>query len=333
MKKGKLLHNSLIRSVLRVPFERRESDHLGRDGAFSGLGTGITLNTTVYGGEGAEKLAFYRAFNGALAAGMEPSGAELGLLFPEGETEQGIKARMERFNEAAKAEGVKLLGGHTAVSNGVTRPVYTVVITGERTYGAKEHRCSEAGKDGLSRAREELPGRDLILTGHAGEAGTRILIWERLPELKKRFSPEWLAGLAESNEKLSCAPETAVFRRIGAILHDVSEGGLYSALYELAEGYRCGFRVDLRAVPIRQETVEICEFLEGDPFALLSTGCMLAAVADGQETVRELAESGIDAAVIGKLTGGRDKVLIKGEEEGFLGRPGQDMIMRLENFG
>jgi len=317
MRKGKIPYNSLIRSVLRVPFERRETDCIGRDGAFC-RSAGLSVNATVYGGKSAEALAFYRSFNGALAAGIEPEGVMLSLVFPTEETEPSVKARMEAFRAAAEREGVRIEGGHTAFSDSVKVPVMTVTVFGEKAY------IPEGGP---------LPGRDLILTKYAGDAGALVFSREKADTLKKRLSGAFLEGLGEVENELSCRAETGILRREGALLHDVSEGGLLSALYELAEGYRIGFSVDLQRVPLRQETVEICEILGGDPFSLLSTGCMLAAVKDGGRVVSELMAAGVPAAVIGEVREGRGKVLLRGGEEGFMERPGADLIMELENFG
>jgi len=323
MRKGKISYNSLIRSVLRVPFERREPDHIGRDGAFSASMEGLSLNTTVYGGPDAEKLAFYRAFNGALAAGVRPEFAEVSLMLPLTETEPGVRRRMEALCCAAEAESVAIRGGHTGFSGAVSLPVITVVIGGRRDPEA-------AGQEIPGK---ELIGRDLVLTKRAGDAGAMVLSRESRGELGKRLAGGYIDGMGRVSELLSCAPETRIFRGFGALLHDVSEGGLYSALYELSEGYGAGFRADLQKVPLSQETVEFCEILGGDPYTLLSTGCMLAAVRDGERAVEALRGAGVEAAVIGSVTEGHGKILLRGGEESFLGRPEQDLLMRLENFG
>ena len=323
MRKGKVSYHSLVRSVLRLPFERREADHIGRDGAFFGS-AGVSLNTTVYGGENAEALAFYRAYNGALAAGIAPAGAVLSLTLPTAETEEKLKRRMAAFQRAAAAEDVPILGGHTAFSDAVRVPILTVSVVGPR--------AADAPGEGAFRP-EELYGRDLVLTKTAGEAGASVLLRERAEMLKKRLSAGFLEEAGKVGLHLSCRAETAVLREEGALLHDVSEGGLYAALWELAEGYQTGFFVDLGAVPLKQETVEICEILLGDPYSLLSTGAMLAAVPDGERAVKRLAERGVPAAVIGRIVPGRDKILKRGGDEGSMGRPGPDFLTELEDFG
>ena len=325
MKKGKLLYNSLVRSVLRVPFLQRESDHIGRDGAFSGSENGITVNTTVYGGKDAEKLAFYRAFNGALAAGIEPETAELSLLFPLSEIEPSVKRRMEAFQCVASAEGVRITGGHTACSDSVSSPVYTVVIAGKR--------WRKDGRIQQEFSAEDLEGRDLIFTKTAGAAGAFVIGNEKREMLRKRFSSAFLDGMEPVGESFSCRKEADILRAHDALLHDVSEGGALSALYELSEGFQAGFSVDMKEIPLKQETVEICEFFDLSPYSLLSTGSMLAAVRDGEAVVEELTQAGIEAAVIGQIRKGHGKILRKGEEEGFLERPDADDLMKLEIFG
>ena len=55
-------------------------------------------------------------------------------------------------------------------------------------------------------------------------------------------------------------------------MHDVTEGGIYGALWELAEASGVGLEIDLKAIPIRQETVEVCEQFHLNPYQLISSG-------------------------------------------------------------
>ena len=118
---------------------------------------------------------------------------------------------------------------------------------------------------------------------------------------------------------LSVIPEAAVAVKSGAsAMHDVSEGGIFGALWELAESAGVGLEIDLKKIPIRQETVEICEFFDLNPYKLLSGGCLLIATEDGNGLVMELEKADIPAVIIGKATDSNDRVLINEEERRFL---------------
>jgi hydrogenase maturation factor len=91
-----------------------------------------------------------------------------------------------------------------------------------------------------------------------------------------------------------------------------------------------GLEIDLKKIPIRQETIEICEFFDLNPYKLLSGGSLLMASEDGNALVRALGKSGICATIIGKATEGNDRVLISGEERRFLETTQTDELWKLE---
>ena len=88
--------------------------------------------------------------------------------------------------------------------------------------------------------------------------------------------------------------------------------------------------MELKQIPVRQETIEICEFFSLNPYQLFSTATLLAAVPDGARTVRELAAEHIPAAVIGRVTEGIARRMFHGgQEAGFLERPQPDEIEKV----
>ena len=97
----------------------------------------------------------------------------------------------------------------------------------------------------------------------------------------------------------------------------------------MAEASGVGLEIDLKKIPIRQETVEICEYFDLNPYELISSGCMLMAAADGNTIVRELEKSGIHAAVVGKAVKGQDRVLYAAEEKRFLEPPKSDELYKV----
>lgn len=101
-----------------------------------------------------------------------------------------------------------------------------------------------------------------------------------------------------------------------------------TALWELAGYYGRGMRVKLRDIPVKQETIEICEVLEINPYHLLSGGCMLLTADNGYRLCEELCELGIPATVIGRTTSDLDKAIINGDGVGFLNRPQTDEYIR-----
>lgn len=112
-------------------------------------------------------------------------------------------------------------------------------------------------------------------------------------------------------------------------MHDITEGGVFGALWEMAEGSGVGLDADLKAIPIRQETVEICEYFGLNPYQIMSSGSMMIATDDGHGLVMELQKAGIHAAVVGRATDGNDRVLRNGEDVRYLDRPQTDELYKV----
>ena len=87
-----------------------------------------------------------------------------------------------------------------------------------------------------------------------------------------------------------------------------------------------GIEVDLKKIPVRQETVEICEVLGVNPYELYGAGALLIVSDKGNQLLHELEKQQIPAAIIGKVTKENGKVILNGEEVRFLDRPKNDAI-------
>lgn len=174
-------------------------------------------------------------------------------------------------------------------------------------------------------------GQDLVVGGFIGLEGT-VYAAEHLRERLQRTLPGTLLHRAMGLQKeMRKKPEEAVLGRGDvAAAETVGEGGILAALWNLAEQEKAGLTVYLRQIPIRQETIEICEALELNPYGLLSGGCTLFAADNGNDLLYFLKEADIYGAVIGKVTKGRDRVIINGGVRSYLNRPAPDEIKKLE---
>ena len=165
----------------------------------------------------------------------------------------------------------------------------------------------------------------LVLAG-----GRETLAKEKEEELLTRFAPSFLKQAKEFDQMLSVLPEAMIAREHAvAAMHDVTEGGIFGALWEMAEASGVGLEIDLKKIPVRQETIELCEFFDVNPYELISSGCMLMAGDRGHDLVRELEKAKIPAAVIGKAVEGKARRILNGEEEAYLERPRTDELYRI----
>lgn len=264
------------------------------------------------------KLAIQITANDLASAGAEPIGVMLTILLPDGTREIALKRIMEQMECACREAKMQILGGHTEVTAVVKQPVVNVAGVAKAKKGSL---ISTAG----ARA-----GMDIVVSKWVGIEGTMIFAKEKEAELKEHFPADFVDTAIGFDRYLSVVPEAAVATQSSvAAMHDVTEGGLFGALWEMAEASGVGLEIDLKKIPIRQETVEICEYFDVNPYGLISSGMMLMASADGNALVLALQEAGIPATVIGKATEGNDRVIIRDEERRFLEPPKTDELYKV----
>ena len=315
MKAGKLKESILKRSILKQLHKRNETSIVtpmvgGDFGAVSvneELAVTISSEPITLTQESVGSSAIYAACNDVACSGAKPVGVSVVLLVPTSMNEEEIRSLMKDMDAACELCGVDILSGHTEVTRVVKEPLITVTAIGV------------AKKDELIHSSMMCPGMDIVATKWVGLEGTAILAREKEEELRTRYAQPFIDRAKIFGQMMSILPEAAVAISSGAgAMHDVSEGGVFGALWEMAESAGVGLEIDLKKIPIRQETVEICEFFDVNPYKLLSGGSLLIATEDGNGLVMELEKANIPAVIIGKATEGNDRVLINDDERRFL---------------
>ncbi len=326
MKAGKVPESVLKRSIIKQIKTRRPEilmgAAVGEDCAVVELGEDevYVMSTDPITGTSHEvgSLAVHVTANDIASAGAEVIGVMLSVLLPEGTEEEELKTIMKQVEETCHELNIQTIGGHTEVTRVVNQPVLTVTGMGK------------VKKDALVTTSGAGPGDDVVVTKWIGLEGTSIIVKEKENELKKRFAPAFIREAAGFDRYMSVVPEAAVAARHGVTaMHDVTEGGIFGALWEIAEASGTGLEIDLKAIPVRQETIEVCEMFGLNPYQLISSGSMLITTQRGHDLVKELEKEGIHAAVIGKVTQGRDRVLINEDERRFLEPPKSDELYKI----
>ena len=268
--------------------------------------------------KGMGTLAVHITANDLASSGAEPVGILTCVILPPRTREKKLHDLMEEIILAANSLHIEVMGGHTEISDVVNRPVITVTGVG------KVHKDKLVSTGGLQ------PGDDLVMTKWAGLEGTSIIAEEKHEELLTRIPEQLIDAAAAMREYISVVPEAAVAVDAGVTaMHDVTEGGIYGALWEVGEASGVGIIADLDKIPIRQETIELCEFYDINPYMLISSGCMLIGTPHGNMLVDRLAEHGIRAAVIGRATEGNDRIIRSGGETRFLEPAGSDQLYKI----
>lgn len=326
LKVGKVPESVLKRSIFRQIHTRREEILLGagvgEDCAALKLAPGeiFVISTDPITGTVKDigNLAIHITLNDLASAGAEPVGVMLTILLPEGSEEQDLKSLMRQMEEGCAAANVQIMGGHTEVTRVVNQPIVSVCGVGK----AREEQLVSTGG--------ARPGHDIIITKWIGLEGTSIIAKEKEAELLTRYPDDLVETARNFDKYLSVVPEAAVAVKSGvSAMHDVTEGGIFGALWEMAESSGVGLTIDLKKIPVRQETIEVCEFFGINPYELISSGSMLMASQDGNQLVQDLERAGIPAVVVGKATAGNDRVLLNGEEQRFLEPPKTDELYRV----
>lgn len=336
MKIGRLSENIYKRSVLKeLKYKRKEiisGAGIGNNCAVFSPVNGEAVTSMAFMAGKADQIgpaAIYRAVNQIAASGAEPVAVTGVLLLTEEISEEELKTAVRRMEKTCEAIGIQMAGIDVSVipKTWISRTdtlMLTITCIGKIT-------IKHLPPDQKTWNRPARPGQDVVLTKWVGLEGTYLIAREKETELRERFSAEYIEEAKGFDRYLSIIPEaaTAMESGVGA-LHHVSEGGIFGALWEMAERSGVGLEIELKRIPIRQETVEICNYYDINPYALLSSGCLLMTADKGHNLMESLHKKGINATVIGRTTDSNDRLIINEEEKRFLTPAQQDEYFKLK---
>ena len=261
---------------------------------------------------------FQKCANNLATAGAEPVAAELVIFLPESVEEPELKALMSEAEGIAAELNIQIIGGQTRVSSAVRQPLAMVTGYGIRKTGAVQ-----------MDVRKKLAGQDIIITKWIGLEGTADLAARNQEELLTRYPAYLVEEAAAFDRYYSILPEAATaVKSGGCTMHDISEGGVFAALWEMAEGAGVGLTIDMKKLPLRQETVEVCEFCNVNPYELRSGGSLIIASPEGTAVVEALAAEGIPAVIVGRFTDSNERLILNEDEVRYMDRPQRDEIYK-----
>ena len=232
--------------------------------------------------------------NDIATSGATPRWLLTTLLFPYGVTPSEIQHVVEELREFCQLWKITLCGGHTEITDAVTRPVVIGMMAGS------------VSKSDLIDKRNMRTGDKVLITKGVAVEGTAIIAREfsdRLISLgmKDTEIDRCQAFLAN----LSIIPEATIAARYKetSAMHDVTEGGLATALEELsiAGGHR--IRINIETIPVFTETQKICRLLGIDPMGLIGSGSLLICCRAkvSQNLMSSIGDAGIAVACIGEV--------------------------------
>ena len=253
----------------------------------------------------AAKRAVYGAINSLLAVRACPKAIALTVLMSEETEEKQLKALMKEIDALCTQENIIVLSGHTAVSPHVNTLILSVTAMG-----------SQSQEDTVLPVYANL---DLVVAGTVGREGAAMLALKYGKQMEERYALSYIETAKHLFDDGSMAKVSDILREEDIIsIHDVREGGIFAALWEMASAGNVGLSVWLKNIPIKQHTIEVCEYFNLNPYMLRSGGTLLLACENGARIVEQLQKIGIEAAVIGQTTSGNDRLIHYDDEARFL---------------
>lgn len=232
--------------------------------------------------------------NDVATAGAVPRWFLATVLLPPGTSAAEAICLLSDIAVAAAELGVTVAGGHTEVTETVSRPLVSGTMLGV------------VERAGLRDKRGARPGDRVVLTKGVAVEGTALLAAELPDELRAAgVGDAELARCRALLEAISVVPEARVAAQVDGVtaMHDVTEGGLATALEELGVAAGHGLTVDVGRVPVLPETRRVCDALGLDPFGVIGSGSLLIVCRPGAVTqlLRALEGEGIAAVEIARV--------------------------------
>lgn len=241
--------------------------------------------------------------NDIATTGALPKWLLVTALLPDGVTTPAmVDSLLAQINSACQEIGVVLIGGHTEITSGLNRPILVGTMIGEVTH------------DQLVTPRGAEPGDLLLLTKGIPIEGTAIMAREFYKQISEKqdvkVTPQELANAKNylQNPGISVLKDAQLALQAGEVhaMHDPTEGGLYASLWELAKASSSSFAVDLNDVYLSPISTRICQALEVDPYAAISSGALLLAVeqSDADRICASMSSENILCSIIGEVLEG-----------------------------
>ena len=308
---GKLKHD-FLKELLPTHNRSRGlvvGPQLGEDAAVIELGDNYLVATSDPITFATEDIGWYVVCvnsNDIAAMGAVPKWLLVTLLLPEDATTPAmVRDIMAQITEACAAFDIALCGGHTEVTPAVTQPVVIGQMMGI------------THKDSLFTSADARVGDALILTKGLGIEATAIIARECEEQLREKYDPRFL----EQAQNYLMDPGISVLRdaqiaiATGGVhaMHDVTEGGVATAAYELATAAELGVIVysdKLLGSPVLYGDITrtLCDMFGLNPLGVISSGAMLIASEPekGETICHALVKVGINADIIGKFLPSED---------------------------
>lgn len=298
---------SIRKDVVTKPFVGQDCGFfLGNNDIISVTSDPITATSKNIG-----RLAVIVNINDVATSFAEPIAITVTILAPENTEEEKIKEIMSDISDECTKYNVQIIGGHTEVTSAVNREIVSITAFGR------------IDKDKYENLGKVKAGQKIYMSKSISLEGSLILLEEKMNELKDILTKEEISTTLSNFEKLSVLKDSQVLRNKNiSLLHDVTEGGIFGAIYEMMKYAQKGCKIDVEKINVNNVTKKICDYFNIDIFRLLSSGCLLIITEDELERYID----GIEFTQIGVVTESKDIIYVKDEKFYKIQEPSSDSI-------
>lgn len=313
MRRGKVSEITLKRSILKNIRSRNrkviQGANLSNDACeikLEGVTTVMSSNIIEAWFDGCIEFNIVKTMNNIYAQGGKPVTAQVSIVVPIDYEEPQLGDLVKRLDDVFGKYNIQISGGHTTCSENAKNPIVMFTIVGEKCYN-------------VLRLKDIQPGFEIVMTKSIAVGGTGVISNLKRNVLSERFISTYVEQCRDLINYISIEKEAeTVLQTCEAALHDISTGGAFAGLWELTSASGLGVRIELDKIPVWQETVEVAEVFDINPYRLDGTGSLLIVTKDGERIADLLREKGINTEVVGVITKEKSRVIVNDDEIRFL---------------
>ena len=242
-------------------------------------------------------LAIDISVNDVSTSGADSIGVLVTILAPVGSTVDEIENIMKDASNRARDLNVQIIGGHTEITDAVNKFIVSTTVIGK------------INKKNIIKHKSVEFGDYIYMTKYMGLEGTAILASDKKNQLKGTLSDKELKEAQNLFNSISVKKDgmTAIKSEVH-YMHDVTEGGIYGAIYEAYQGINKGVEIIKEDIPVLDVTKKIAKYFDINPYRLISSGSMLIIARPNTNIENDFKLAGIKLTKIGEVKG--DKPLI-----------------------
>lgn len=242
--------------------------------------------------------------NDIVTSGGTPRWFLTTLLFPVDTTASEIRCVMAELSSVCQRAGITLCGGHTEITDGVSRTIVNGMMVGS------------VRKDRFLDKKDMQPGDRVLLTKGVAIEGTALIAREFEQQLLEQgVDADTIQRAQAFLSRISVLEEGRIAAAVDGVkaLHDITEGGIATALEEFSIAGGFGIEVSMDGIPLLPETEAVCAPFGIDPLGLIGSGSLLICCRPGglEKLLHELSSASVDVSVIGTVTNTKPGIVAK----------------------